>query len=78
MDKIRISSLQGQANYRDWKFQVENVLKYYGSHKVVNVVWKEENPPAASASDDDRKKCEEDYEKWVKPDYHAMALLTSN
>ena len=78
MDKVRISSLQGQANYQDWKFQVEHVLKYFGLHKVVNGVWKEESPPAASASDDDRKKYGEEHEKWVKADCHAMALLTSN
>ena len=78
MDKIRISSLQGQANYQDWKIQVENVLKYYGLHKVVNGVWKEDNPPAVSTSDHDLKKYEEEHEKWVKVDCHAMALLTSN
>ena len=77
MDTVRISSLQRQANYQDWKFQVKNVLKYYGLHKVFNGVWKEENPPAVSTSDDDRKKYEEEHEKWVKADFHAMALMTS-
>ena len=54
------------------------MLKYYGLHKVINDVWKEENPPAASASDDDRKNYEEEHKKWVKANCHAMALLTSN
>ena len=57
---------------------MENVLKYYGLHKVVNSAWKEENPPTATASDDDRKKYEEKHEKWVKADCHAMARLTFN
>ncbi len=78
MDKIKISTLQGQVNYQDWKFQVENMLKYYGLTKVVCGEWKDVTPPSPSASADDRAKYQEEHEKWTKSDCHATALLTSS
>ena len=66
MDKIKVSTLQGQSNYQDWKFQVENLLKYYKLTKVVSGEVKEEAPLGANASADERKQYEERHDLWVK------------
>ena len=36
MDQLKISTLQCQHNYHDWKFQVENMLKYYELTNIIN------------------------------------------
>ena len=77
MDKIKISTLQGQQNYHDWKFQVENMLKYYGLTKIINGESLEEAPPAADALAQQKAEYAKRYEQWMKNDCHAMVLLTS-
>ena len=77
MDKIKINTLQGQQNYHDWKFQVENMLKYYGLTKIINGESLEEAPPAADASAQQKAEFAKRYEQWMKNDCHVMALLTS-
>ena len=75
MDKIEISTLQGQQNYHDWKFQVENMVKYYGLTKIINGESLEEAPPAAAASAQQKAEYAKRYEQWMKNDCHAMALF---
>ena len=77
MDKIKISTLQGQQNYHDWKFQVENMLKYYGLTKIINGESSEEAPPAADTSAQQKAEYAKRHEQWMKNDCHAMALLAS-
>lgn len=78
MEKIKVSSLEGQSNYQDWKFQIVNLLKYHGLDKLVNGDWKDADPPASIENEDTRKKYDELHDKWIKADCHATALLTSN
>jgi len=63
MDKIKISTLQGQVNYADWKFQVENMLKYYDLVKIVTGIYKDEVIPVVDASAEVLKLYEEQHAK---------------